>query len=177
MTHSLDDIPMPKPQSMSPDILEMLAKDEEDEDVEPPILLNVPQLPGPLAFSEEALNTWGHAHIDNSEQSIHFHTQLREWKHTMSELRVVLAKAYEETHLLTQYVISNEVSKDHIHTLHMQIKRTAFKVFEASQDVDNLITIALKQMILNVAAVWDFGMVLCAIPFNTLSIHNFYHSI
>ena len=47
-----NDIPMPKPRSMSPNILEMLAKDKEDEDVEPPILLNVPQLPGPLAFSK-----------------------------------------------------------------------------------------------------------------------------
>ena len=53
----------------SPDIKEFLEDEESDGD-EPPILINVPQLSGPLAFSKEALQTWGHAHLDHSEQSI-----------------------------------------------------------------------------------------------------------
>ena len=86
--HSLspDEIPKPRHCSPSPDILGMFTVDEENEEEEPLILLNIPQLEGPLVFSEEALKTWGHVHIDNSEQSIHFHTQLREWKHTKVEL-------------------------------------------------------------------------------------------
>src|SRR5260370_42133340 len=76
--------------------------------------------------------------------------------------------------LLKQYVIANEVTKDHIYTLHMQVRHTAIQVHQASQDVNQLIGVALKQMSLNIDAVKDFGTILHAIPFNTLSIKDFY---
>ncbi len=47
----------------------------------------------------------------------------------------------------------------------------------ASQNVDLLISITLKQMTLNVDAVQDFGTVLRAIPFDTLEVQDFYQSI
>ncbi len=61
---------------------------EEDDDYESnsPVLLSVPQLEGPFAFTKEALKNWGRAHIDNSEQSVQFRIQLQEWKDTKVEL-------------------------------------------------------------------------------------------
>ncbi len=72
---------------------------EEDDDYESnsPVLLSVPQLEGPIAFTKEALKNWGWAHIDNSEQSVQFHIQLWEWKSTKIELQNILEKAYQDT--------------------------------------------------------------------------------
>ena len=50
-------------------------------------------------------------------------------------------------------------------------------VHDASLDIDHLIEIAIKQMTLNVDAVHNFGTILHSIPFDTLSIQDFYHSI
>src|SRR5260370_15050309 len=58
--------------------------DELDKDY--PLMIKTPQLEGPLAFTPEALKVWGRAHIDNSERSLHFRDQLREWKKTKDEL-------------------------------------------------------------------------------------------
>src|SRR5258708_14630688 len=96
------DSPNPTPlepicRSPSPDMKGVLEEDATDES-EQPILIRVPQLSGPLVFSQEALKFWGHAHVDYSEQSVQFRTQLHEWKTTKVELHQILAKAYEDTH-------------------------------------------------------------------------------
>ncbi len=72
---------------------------EEDDDYEnnSPVLLSVPQLEGPIAFMKEALKNWGQAHIDNSEQSVQFRIQLREWKDAKVKLCNILEKAYQDT--------------------------------------------------------------------------------
>ncbi len=51
-------------------------KEDDDYKNNSPVLLSVPQLEGPIAFTKEALKNWGQAHIDNSEQSVQFHIQL-----------------------------------------------------------------------------------------------------
>ena len=84
---------------------------------------------------------------------------------------------YEETSMLKQHVVSNDVTQDHIYALHDQVKHTVKCIHEASQGMDHLIDIALKQMMLNVDMVRDFGTVLHSIPFDTLSIQDLYHSI
>ena len=66
-----------------------------------PVLLKVPLLDGPLAFTQDALKSWGHTHVDNTECSIQFHKQLHKWKSTKQELHDVLIKAYDDTRLLT----------------------------------------------------------------------------
>jgi len=142
-----------------------------------PIWLRTPLLDGPLAFTPEALVHWGHANTDRSEHTIQFKTQLCEWRNTKIELQNVLSSAYEETHVLKQHVMSNKVTQDHLYSLHNQVKHTVQQVHDASQDVNQLIEIAIKQMSLNVDAVRDFGTILCSIPFDTLSIQDFYHSI
>jgi len=113
----------------------VLEEDMTDES-EQPILIRVPQLSGLLAFSQEALKFWGHAHVDYSEQSVQFRTQLHEWKTTKVELRQILAKAYEDTRLLKEHVVSNEVTQEHLYALHIQVKRTAKQVRKASRNVD-----------------------------------------
>ncbi len=97
---------------------------EEDDDYEnnSPVLLSVPQLEGPIAFMKEALKNWGRAHIDNSEQSVQFHIQLREWKDAKVKLRNILKKAYQDTRLLKEHVVSNKVMQDHLYMLHNQVK-------------------------------------------------------
>ncbi len=162
--------------SPSPDIREALRKEETVEEEEP-ILLQVPQLNGPLAFTPAALKNWGQAHEDHSAQATQFREQLKEWKHTKEDLRKIMNQAYEETRELKEHVISNEVTQEHLFALHMQVKCTATCVREASQNVDQLISIAMKQMTLNVDAIRDFGTVLRAILFNTLGIQDFYQSI
>ena len=62
-------------------------------------------------------------------------------------------QAYEETRKLKEHVVSNEVTQEHLFALHMQVKCTAMHVREASQNVDQLISIAMKQMTLNVDAI------------------------
>src|SRR5258708_31112929 len=59
---------------------------EEDDDYESnsPVLLSVPQLEGPIAFTKEALKNWGWAHIDNSEQSVQFRISCKNGKITRS---------------------------------------------------------------------------------------------
>ena len=79
--------------------------------------------------------------------------------------------------MLKQHVMSNDVTQDHIYALHNQVKHTAKRVHEASQGVDHLIDIALKQMTLNVDVVRDFGTVLRSIPFDALSVQDLYRSI
>ncbi len=79
--------------------------------------------------------------------------------------------------MLKQHVVSNDVTQDHIYALHNQVKHTAKRVREASQGVDHLIDIALKQMTLNVDVVRDFGTVLRSIPFDALSVQDLYRSI
>ncbi len=101
----------------------------------------------------------------------------REWKKTKVELQKVLSQVYEETSMLKQHVMSNDVTQDHIYVLHDQVKHTAKCVHEASQGMDHLIDIAIKQMMLNVDVVRDFRTVLCSIPFDALSIQDLYHSI
>ena len=88
-----------------------------------------------------------------------------------------MSHTYEETRVLKQHVVSNEVTQDHLYSLHNQVKHTTQQVCDALQDVDQLIEITIKQMSLNVDAVRDFGTILCSIPFDTLSIQDFYHSI
>src|SRR5258708_4720125 len=124
--------------SLSPDMREVF---EEDEDYEnnSPVLLSVPQLEGPIAFTKEALKNWGQAHIDNSEQSVQFHIQLQEWKDTKVKLQNILEKAYQDTRLLKEHVVSNEVMQDHLYALHNQVKCTAKQVQEASCRVNRLI--------------------------------------
>ena len=152
---------------------------EEDDDYEnnSPVLLSVPQLEGPIVFTKEALKNWGWAHIDNSEQSVQFCIQLQEWKDTKVKLHNILEKAYQDTRLLKEHVVSNKVMQDHLYMLHNQVKQTAKQVQEASHRVDQLIGTALKQMMLNVNAIRDFGTLLCAIPFNILMTQDFYCSI
>jgi len=175
------DSPNPTPlelirRSPSPDMKGVLEEDATDES-EQPILIRVPQLSSPLAFSQEALKFWGRAHVDYSEQSVQFHTQLHEWKMTKVELRQILAKAYEDTRLLKEHVVSNEVTQEHLYALHIQVKCMAKQVREASRNVDRLINTVLKQMTLNVDAIRDFGTMLRAIPFDTLTIQDFYRSL
>ena len=112
-----------------------------------------------------------------SKQTKHFRDQLREWKKTKVKLQKVLSQAYEETSMLKQHVMSNDITQDHIYVLHNQVKHTAKHVCEASQGMDHLIDIALKQMMLNVNMVRDFGTVLCSIPFDVLSVQDLYRSI
>ncbi len=88
-----------------------------------------------------------------------------------------MAQAYEDTRVLKEHVVSNDVSQEHIYALHVQVKRTATRVREASRNIDDLIAIALKQMTLNVNAVRDFGTVLRAIPAEAMGIQDFYRSI
>ena len=168
----------PEDSAQSPGLMDVW-EEEEESDIEdiPPVLINVPMLNGPLAFTEDALKVWGRAHIDNTERAVQFRHQLKEWKTTKHELRKVLTQAYEETRRLNQFVVSNVVTQDHIYSLHLQVKRTATRVREASKDIDQIISVALKQMALNVEAIKDFGTVLRAIPFDTLSIHDFYRSL
>ena len=71
-------------------------KEDDDYKDKSPVLLEVPQIEGPLTFMKEALKSWGWAHIDNSEQSIQFHIQLQEWKNTKIKLCNILEKAYQE---------------------------------------------------------------------------------
>ena len=163
--------------SPSPDVKEALADDDDRTDLEPPVLIKVPQLDGPLAFTPEALRTWGRAHLDQSDRTTQFREQLIEWKNTKVELRQTLAQAYEDTRVLKEHVVSNDVSQEHIYALHVQVKRTATRVREASRNIDDLIAIALKQMTLNVDAVRDFGTVLRAIPAEAMGIQDFYRSI
>src|SRR5258708_3186768 len=125
----------------------------------------------------EALVHWGHANTNRSEHTVQFKTQLCEWRNTKIELQNVLSRAYEETCVLKQHVMSNEVTQDHLYSLHNQVKHTAQRVHDALQDVDQLIEITIKQMSLNIDAVRDFGTILCSTPFDTLSIQDFYHSI
>ncbi len=82
--------------SPSPDVREVFEEDDDYENSSP-ILLSVPQLEGPIAFTKEALKNWGRAHIDNSEQSVQFRIQLREWKDTKVKLQNILEKAYQDT--------------------------------------------------------------------------------
>ena len=128
-------------------------------------------------FSQEALKFWGCAHVNYSEQSVQFCMQLHEWKMTKVELCQILTKAYEDTHLLKEHIVSNEVTQEHLYALHIQVKCTVKQVHEASHNVDRLINTALKQMTLNVDVICDFGTMLCTIPFNTLTIQDFYHSL
>ncbi len=164
-----------KRRSPSPDVKDALEDD--DYEIEPPVLISFPQLDGPLAFTPEALKNWGRAHLDQSEQSTRFHAQLKEWKETKRELHKTLAQAYEDTRGLKEHVVSNDVTQEHLYTLHIQVKRTAKRVREASRNVDQLIDVAVKQMTLNVDAVRDFGTVLRTIPFDALEIPDFYRSI
>src|SRR5258708_35636836 len=71
----------------------------------------------------------------------------------------------------------NDVTQDHIYTLHNQVKHTVKRIHEASQGMDHLIDIALKQMMLNVDMVRDFRTILHSIPFDALSIQDTYRSI
>ena len=79
--------------------------------------------------------------------------------------------------MLKQHVVLNDMTQDHIYVLHSQVKQTAKCIQEASQGMDQLIDIVLKQMTLNVEVVRDFGTVLHSIPFDALSIQDLYHSI
>ena len=90
------------------------------------------------------------------------------------DLQKILMKAYEETRALKEHVVSNNVTQEHLYTLHIQVKRTATRVREVSHNIDQLIGVALKQMTLNVDAVRDFGTVLQSIPFDTLGVQDFY---
>ncbi|SRR5258708_4096677 len=162
--------------SPSPDIKEAF-KVEDEVEMELPVLIDVPMLGGPLAFTLEVLRNLGQAHLDHSEQTIQYHTQLNEWKHTKQDLHTILGKAYEEMQVLKEHIISNDVTQEHLYALHIQVKCSAMWVRDVTHNVGQLIGIALKQMTLNVEAVHNFGTILCAIPYNTLEIQDFYHSI
>ena len=69
------------------------------------------------------------------------------------ELHETLVQAYEDTRGLKEHVVSNDVTQEHLYALHIQVKHTAKWVREASRNVDQLINIAVKQMMLNVDAV------------------------
>ena len=103
-------------------------KEDDDYENSSPILLSVPQLKGPIAFTKEALKNWGQAHIDNSEQSVQFRIQLQEWKDTKVELQNILEKAYQDTRLPKEHVVSNEVTQDHLYALHNPVKHMAKQV-------------------------------------------------
>ena len=139
-------------QSPSPDIKDVLVEDN-NADIEPPVIIKAPQLDGPLAFTQEALKTWGRAHLDQSEQTHHFHTQLKEWKEMKEDLWKILMRAYEEMRVLKEHVMSNDVTQEHLYALHIQVKCTATRVREASHNIDQLIGVALKQMTLNVVSI------------------------
>ncbi len=145
--------------SPSLDIKDVLAEDN-NADIEPPVIIKAPQLDSPLAFTQEALKTWGRAHLDQSEQTHRFCAQLKEWKETKEDLRKILMKAYEEMRMLKEHVVSNDVTQEHLYALHIQVKHTATRVREASHNIDQLIGVALKQMTLNINAVHNFGTVL-----------------
>src|SRR5258708_5290784 len=142
-----------------------------------PIWLRTPLLDGPLVFTPEALVHWRHANTNRSEHTVQLKTQLCEWRNTKIKLQNVLSCAYEETRVLKQHVVSNKVTQDHLYSLHNQVKCTTQQVHDASQDVNRLIEITIKQMSLNINAVQDFGTILHSIPFDTLSIQDFYCSI
>ncbi len=152
-------------------------KAEDDFEKSLPIWLSTPLLDGPLVFTPEALKHWGHANTDCSEHTMQFQSQLREWRNTKIELQNILLQAYDETCALKQHVVSNEVTQDHLYALHNQVKHTAQQVCDALLDIDHLIDIAIKQMMLNVDAIQDFGTILHSIPFDMLSVQDFYCSI
>ncbi len=79
--------------------------------------------------------------------------------------------------MLKQHVMSNDMTQDHIYALHNQVKHTVKCIHKASQGMDHLINIVLKQMTLDVDMVRDFGTILHSIPFGTLSIQDLYCSI
>ena len=53
-------------QSLSLDIKDILGEDDND-NMQLPVLLNVLQLEGPLTLSQEALRSWVQAHLDHSD--------------------------------------------------------------------------------------------------------------
>ena len=67
--------------------------------------------------------------------------------------------------------------RSYLYALHNQVKHTAKQVQEASCRVNWLIGTALKQMMLNVDVIRDFGMLLHVIPFDMLMTQDFYCSI
>ena len=117
--------------SPSPDIRDDL-EESDGNDEEPPILIQIPQLNGPLAFTRDALQNWGGAHLDHSEQSTQFRSQLCEWKTTKVELHKILAKVYKDTRVLKEHVVTNQVTQEHMYMLHIQVKRTAKQIREVS---------------------------------------------
>ena len=164
--------------SPSPDIKEFLElKDDSSDDDDEPFLLKVPLLDGPLQIEKSALKGWTKAHYDYLEQAKYYHMQVKEWKKTKVELNHLMAQAYEETKTLQEYVVENDVTRDHIRSLHHQVKRSCKKSRSASDQVDELIELAKKQMTLNVDAIKDFGTVLRAFPSDTLEVEDFYRSI
>ena len=130
-----------------------------------------------MGFTCDALQLWGCAHLDHSKQSTQFCSQLWEWKHMKVELCKILTKVYDNTCVLKEHIVTNQVTQEHMYALHIQVKRMAKQIWEASWGVDLLINLVLKQMTLNIDSIWDFGMVLWAIPFNTLTIQDFYQSL
>jgi len=138
--------------SQSPDAAPAIKVEDEFEK-SLPIWLQTPLLDGPLAFMPEALVHWGHANTDRSEHTVQFKTQLCEWRNTKIELQNVLSHAYKETRVLKQHVMSNEVTQDHLYSLHNQVKHTTQQVCDALQDINRLIEIAIKQMLLNIDAI------------------------
>lgn len=155
----------------------MELKDDSSDDDDEPFLLKVPLLDGPLQIEKSALKGWTKAHYDYSEQAKYYHMQVKEWKKTKVELNHLMAQAYEETKTLQEYVVENDVTRDHIRSLHHQVKRSCKKSRSASDQVDELIELAKKQMTLNVDAIKDFGTVLRAFPSDTLEVEDFYRSI
>jgi len=120
-THAVERVPHRSP---SPDIREVLLE-EDDEINKELVLIRIPQLNAPLAFTPAALRNWGRAHEDQSVQAIQFHKQLKEWKNTKQDLQKIMAQAYEDTRELKEYVVLNEVTQEHLYALHMQVKCTA----------------------------------------------------
>ena len=103
--------------------------------------------------------------------------QVKEWKKMKVELNYLMVQAYEETKTLQEYIVKNDVTRDHIHSLHHQVKHSCKKSQSVSDQVDELIKLTKKQMTLNVDAIKDFGTVLHAFPSDTLKVEDFYHSI
>src|SRR5258708_21969247 len=77
--------------SPSLDIKEVFDVEEEVE-MEPLVIIDVPMLGSSLAFTPEALRNWGQAHEDHLEQTLQFCTQLHEWKRTKQDLHMILGK-------------------------------------------------------------------------------------
>ena len=123
------------------------------------------------------MKSWGRAHVDYTQQGMRYQNQVVKWKRTKKELYHFIAIAYNDTRNLKEHLVANDVSQDHLYSVHEQIKCTAKHLRKSSLSVQDLMKVAENQMTVNVEAIKDFGTLLRAIPHDSLEIQDFYRSI